>query len=292
MEPLDEMIASAGYQIPQDSAIFYAGFFERTIRFLPFRLRVQALIYNADEFPEPPKNWDSLYQWAYNHPGRLALKGRRSPDLTFELLAWLWGFGGDPLQLNSRNSVKAMSALAELNLLLHPNSRIFDSENILEAQIKGDIGAHLNWSTAMIELIDRGVAPLPMRSAPIPEGPQGNFSPFDGSYLAIPQQAPHPDEALAMIMHLQSDNTQAKLLTEYGYIPVTPMAWTKVSPVRSQAFEGFMAMANRTKIPPDSIFDPRISIILQDAFQAVVFEEKPLEPTLQKAAEEMAQTNE
>ncbi len=284
---LDELIIESESYVSDPYGLMSAGYFESSLRFLPFRVRWQAMIYNAEDLPEPPRDWRKFLAWMKDNPFEMCFKGLDTDDLTSELLIYLWSYGAGPLDLDSPEAEQAFDNILRMAEYTNVDSSIMNSESALDAQLDYEIGIHINWSTQMNDLVREGMAPIPMRSAPIPQGPNGSFTSIDGGFMAIPHQAPHPKEGLGMILYLMSAKVQAKLLNEYGWMPVTPQSWDSVTNVRRQAFNGFLQMARNTKIPPTQVHDPRVSKLLRETFRDIVFEEIPVQQTLRKNANQI-----
>jgi ABC-type glycerol-3-phosphate transport system substrate-binding protein len=114
-----------------------------------------------------------------------------------------------------------------------------------------------------------GLAPEPIRSAPLPRGPAGRATVLGGGYVGIPRNAPHPAAARALLRHLLAADVQARLGRELGWF--SPRDDVPL-PVDDGVLGGFTAMRDVVRPRPERADYPALSRAWQQAFRAVVFE--------------------
>ncbi|MEW6268251.1 MAG: hypothetical protein AB1689_03005, partial [Thermodesulfobacteriota bacterium] len=128
---------------------------------------------------------------------------------------------------------------------------------------------HLNWPFAISLLADQGLAPEPIRAAPLPAGPAGRATVLGGGYLALARNTARPDAALRLARHLLSHDVQARLGRDLGWFS----ARRDVAPGEGNVLlAGFAAMRGDLRSRPERTDYPAISRAWQEAFRAVVFD--------------------
>lgn len=255
------------------------------LRFLPHRLTWQALIYNHAVLGAPPRTWPELLAIARAHPGRIGLKGARYEGLTCDVLPFVWAAGGRADAFDGPGARAALQMLAALAPALDPRSRTFREASIAEAMARGEIVLHLNWPFAMSLYASQGLAPDPIRAAPLPRGPDGTATVLGGGYLAVPRGAPHPAQAVALVRFLLSHPVQARLHERLGWFSARhDVADGGDEPLLA----GFAAMRDAVRSRPERADYPRLSRLWQDAVRAVVFEGADPDAALEAAARRWA----
>ncbi|MFZ0888826.1 MAG: extracellular solute-binding protein [Candidatus Binataceae bacterium] len=238
------------------------------IFFAPHRLMWQAMIYNRLEVPHPPATWQELERFAREHPGKLALKAARYEGAVCDVMPFVWGGGGDPLEPLASGSLRGLNYLRGLAPYLNRDSAVLREMSVLEAQARGEVWIHFNWPFAIAYLAGKGLAPGVDLSAPIPAGPDGSFTPLGGGYLAIPVSAPHPGIAAAFIGYLLTRRAQERLSRELGwYGSIEP------EPASEQAllYSGFTMMRDRVRARPTIACYAQMSNRWQRAIREVLF---------------------
>jgi multiple sugar transport system substrate-binding protein len=264
---------------PLDPAAVRAGTIDG-LRFLPHRLSWQALLYNHEALPRPPATWEELLAVARAHPGQIGFKGALYEGLTCDLLPFVWAAGGRGDVLDDAGALAAFRFFAELAPYLHPGSATFKEPTIADAMARGELVLHLNWPFAMSLYASLGLAPDPIRSAPLPRGPEGRATVLGGGYLALPRNAPHPEAALALARHLLGRDVQARFVRELGWFSAR-----RDVPVGDGALlAGFAAMRDAVRPRPERPDYAALSRGWQQAFRAVVFDHADPADTLRAAA--------
>jgi ABC-type glycerol-3-phosphate transport system substrate-binding protein len=251
------------------------------LRFLPHRVSWQALLYDSEALPLPPRTWHELLTAARAHPGRVGLKGAAYEGLTCDVLPFVWAAGGSGADLEDAGAHAAFEFFAQLAPHLHPQSAVFREATIAEAMARGELVLHLNWPFAMRLYASQGLAPGRIRSAPLPSGPAGRATVLGGGYLGVPVNARHRDEALRLLRHLLSRSVQARLARELGWFS----ARRDVAVGDAEAlFAGFVAGRADARPRPERADYLALSRSWQQAFRAVAFEGADPDVALRAAA--------
>jgi ABC-type glycerol-3-phosphate transport system substrate-binding protein len=250
-----------------EPTVLAAGMFDG-LRFVPHRVAWQALIYNHAVLGRPPATWDELLAVARAHPGKIGFKGALYEGAVCDILPFVWAAGGDGRTLEDRGALEAFRLFAALAPYLNPRSQTFKEATIAEAMARGEIVLHLNWPFAMSLYASQGLAPDPIRSAPLPVGPAGRSTVLGGGYLGIPLNAPHPDQALALVRFLLSRETQLAFGRKLGWFS----ARRDVALTDDRLLTGYAAMRAEVHPRPAGADYPRLSRAWQQAFRSVVFD--------------------
>ena len=251
------------------------------LRFLPHRVTWQAMLYDHESLGAPPVTWDELLAVARAHPGRIGFKGARYEGLTCDVLPFVWAAGGDGAHFDDRGARAAFALFAALAPYVSPQSASFREATIVEAMARGELVLHLNWPFAAAALASQGMAPDPIRAAPLPAGPEGRATVLGGGYLAIPRHAPHPDAALRLLRHLLSRDVQERLGRDVGWFSAR---WDLPPASGRPLLAGFAEMRGDVRPRPERADYPRLSRAWQDAFRAVVFDGAEPDAALADAA--------
>jgi ABC-type glycerol-3-phosphate transport system substrate-binding protein len=254
------------------------------LRFLPFRVSWEALIYDATVLDHPPATWDELLAVARAHPGKIGLKGARYEGLTCDVLPFVWGAGGSATRFDDPGAQAAFRFLAELAPYLHPHSATFKEASIAEAMARGELVVQLNWPFAMHLYASEGLAPQRFRSAPIPAGPVTRATVLGGGYLGVPRNAPHRQAALALLGFLLSRDVQQRFARELGWFS----ARRDVAMASSdELLAGYRESRSFARPRPERADYPEISRLWQEAFRAVAFGGEDPDEALRAAARAM-----
>jgi ABC-type glycerol-3-phosphate transport system substrate-binding protein len=251
-----------------DPAAVRAGTFEG-LRFLPHRVSWQALVYNHAVLGAPPADWEELRAVARAHPGRIAFKAALYEGLTCDLLPFVWAAGGRGDVFDDAGAAAAFALFADLAPYLHPQSETFKEPTVAEAMARGELVLHLNWPFALSLYASQGLAPDPIRSAPLPRGPAGRATVLGGGYVGVPANAPHRAGARALLAHLLAPEVQARLARELGWFSAR-----RDVPVGASGLPlaGFAAMRDAVRPRPEREDYLLLSRLWQQAFRAVVFD--------------------
>jgi len=269
-----------------DPATLAPGRVDGVLRFLPHRVTWQAMLYDSRVLHTPPRTWDELLAVALAHPGRIGIKGALYEGLTCDLLPFVWAAGGRADAFDDDGARAAFRFFAELAPALHPQAATFREASVAEAMARGELVLHLNWPFAMALYASQGLAPSPIRSAPIPAGPAGTATVLGGGYLALPRTARRAP-ALRLARHLLSAPVQTELHRRLGWFSARRDVDTRDG---GQLLDGFAAMRDAVRARPERADYGRLSRLWQEAFRAVAFEGADPDATLAAAARQWAGT--
>jgi ABC-type glycerol-3-phosphate transport system substrate-binding protein len=253
------------------------------LRFLPHRLAWQALIYNHAVLGKPPETWAELLAVARAHPQQIGLKGALYEGLTCDVLPFVWSAGGSGDVLDDDGAIAAFRFFAELAPYLHPESQTFKEATIAEAMARGEIVLDLNWPFVMSLYASQGLAPDPIRSAPLPRGPKGRTTVLGGGYIAVPRSAPHRAAAIRLARYLISRPAQERLGKELGWFSARRDVEVSQD---GGLLAGFAATRDDVRPRPERVDYPLLSRLWQQAFRAVVFEHADPVATLHAAQQQ------
>jgi ABC-type glycerol-3-phosphate transport system substrate-binding protein len=255
------------------------------LRFLPHRLTWQALIYNHAVLGAPPQDWEALRAVADAHPGRIAVKGALYEGLTCDVLPFVWAAGGRADAFDDPGAHAAFRLFAELAPDLNPQSATLREATLAEAMARGEVVLELNWPFAMSLFGSQGLAPNPLRSAPLPRGPAGRATVLGGGYLAIPRGTRQRDAALELVRYLMSQPVQTQLRDRLGWFSARRDVPTGDG---GALLDGFTAMRAEVRARPTRADYQHLSRLWQEAFRAVAFEHVDPDTALATAARRWA----
>jgi trehalose/maltose transport system substrate-binding protein len=251
------------------------------LRFLPHRLTWQALLYNHAVLGAPPQDWEALRAVADAHPGRIAIKGALYEGLTCDVLPFVWAAGGHADAFDDPGAHAAFRLFAALAPDLNPQSATLREATLAEAMARGEVVLELNWPFAMSLFSSQGLAPNPLRSAPLPRGPAGRATVLGGGYLAVPRGTRQRDAALELVRYLMSQPVQAQLRDRLGWFSARRDVPTGDA---GALLDGFTVMRAEVRARPARADYRRLSRLWQEAFRAVAFEHVDPDTALATAA--------
>ncbi|HEY8493310.1 MAG TPA: extracellular solute-binding protein [Myxococcota bacterium] len=252
------------------------------LRFLPYRVSWQALIYDARTLDAPPATWDELLAVARAHSGRIGWKGARYEGLTCDILPFVWAAGGSGERFDEPGARAAFELFAALAPHLHPHASTFKEATVAEAMARGELVLHLNWPFAMRLYASQGLAPDRIRAAPIPAGPAGRATVLGGGYLGIPVNAPNREAALDLLAHLLSQPVQERLARELGWF--SARRDVAVAAGSDDLLAAYAASRPFARPRPERRDYPLLSRLWQEAFRSIAFEDAPPDAALAEAA--------
>ena len=239
------------------------------LRFLPARVSWQALVYDHSVLGGPPETWEDVLEVAREHPGKIGFKAALYEGLTCDVLPFVWSAGGSGADLDDEGARVAFRFFAEIAPYLDPRSAVFKEATIAEAMARGELVMQLNWPFAMSLYASEGLAPERFRAAPLPAGPAGRATVLGGGYVAIPENAPHPREAMALVRFLLSHDTQERFARELGWFSARrDIPFGGGVPLLA----GYAEMSGEVRPRPERPDYPEISRQWQRAFRRVAFD--------------------
>jgi len=273
--PLDQLFADE-YQ----NSIFSLGYFEPGVisgkhYFLPFRLGWLALLYNAERVPEAPRDLKALAALCAGHPGGLGLLLSDDYALGEFILSLIWGFDGNPFDLENAGTKKALYFLSSLNPCLISYSGNYDSESLANALAKGEIDfAFAELDTARI-LWQNGSFPYPVAGAPFP-----GIAPiaFTGSYLGVNKNSASPREAYTLAFNLSEPKSCEKIIAEGLWLCALPSSrGATPPPARVELFKPYLGSLTRIRPAPPAADFAGLAKIYRELFNRIVVKPEPVE---------------
>ncbi len=272
--------------------------FDDTLYFLPYRPNVQITYYNSTRFEEAglevPRTWEELMSVAQAFQeadgiGRVAVQG--SPEggagpVGVTVTDFIWQAGGDPLELNSPESIQAFTFLQELSPYLNPQTPTakFDTMNTYIANDSVYIGQ--NWPFGINVIVEEAGRDDVLAYSGW-AGPAGEFHVLGGEVSGIPVGSPNRDAALVFAEYLMSRETQELLVTELAWPSVREDAYGVVEGWQAPYFEAIRESMENAKARPNVVYWGAVQGIMADAFQQIVLDGADVEQTLNAAQEDV-----
>lgn len=201
---------------------------------VPYQAGADALIYNADNVPNPPASYADL--WNPEYAGRMVFLDDSRVIIGMTLLTLGYDVNTtDPAQLE-----EAKNKLAELI----PNVKLFDSDSPKTALIAGDVDLGITWT---------GEAFLAQQ-----ENPAFTFAyPSEGTILwqdnwAMPTGAPHPDAAYAWLSYTMQGDLFWLMLRDFPYINPSTAALDYAKTNQTELYDAYMG-SSITNMPAEAI---------------------------------------
>jgi trehalose transport system substrate-binding protein len=248
---------------------------DRTL-FFPFRPNVMITYYDQAQLQRlgvsSPENWQQLLDVATEldrHGQHLELQGAPGSPSATQLDEFLLQAGGDPLALDSPQSLQALTFLAQLapHLGDHTAKAKFDTVN--DDLASGDAAVAPNWTFGVSELVvkqgRRDIAAYPGWA-----GPAGPAHVLGGDVLAIPKVAERRKPALKLAEYLMSQPVQATLATQLFWPSMRTDAYRDVQPELRPYWDAINdAMANATPRPAIACWHD-VEQVLSKAWDSIV----------------------
>ncbi|MBV9171419.1 MAG: sugar ABC transporter substrate-binding protein [Chloroflexi bacterium] len=199
---------------------------------------------------------------------------------------WIWGAGGDLLNpgytqavFNSDDAVRGVTEFASLyskgltsSDTLELNSNQTDSK-FGDGKAFSIISGPWNISNARTP-VDKGgwsndVARQNLAFAQFPAGPGGNYTFVGGSNLAILNNCPNPDAAVAFVEYLTSNESQVRYAQTIGMLPAVNSAQHDPAFSADPNYRVFMVAAANGKTSAPIAQWGQVEPTLQEQLQAV-----------------------
>jgi trehalose transport system substrate-binding protein len=244
--------------------------------FLPFRPNVMITYYDQTQLQRlgvtPPQTWQQLLDVAaqLDEQGQhLELQGAPGPPNATQLDEFLLQAGGDPLALDSPESLQALTFLAQLapHLDDHTAQAKFDTVNDDLTSDTATVAP--NWTFGVSEVVvkngRRDIAVYPGWA-----GPAGPAHVLGGDVLAIPKVAERRKPALKLAEYLMSQPVQATLATQLFWPSMRVDAYHDVQPELRPYWDAINnAMANATPRPAIACWHD-VEKVLSKAWNSIV----------------------
>jgi len=274
--------------------------FDGKYSFMPYRPNVKITFYNEGKFNQyditPPRTWDDLLNVTElfdekEGGGRVAIQGDRGGSLTVTAFEFIWAAGGDPLTLNDEGSVKAFEFLQSLDPYLLPCYR-HANWGSMNSYISTDL-AYLgrNWAYAM-NVIVRDANRPDVKAYSGWRGPVRESHVLGGEVIGIPKGAPHKELAVEFMKFLMSKEIQEVLVARMGWPSMRSDAYGRVDEWQRPYFDAVLEAMENAQARPNVLYWEYVDEAINDAFQEIVMERKPVKPTLDKYAEVIREARE
>lgn len=271
--------------------------FDGSLYFMPYRPNVKIAFYNEEKLNQyglaPPQTWEDLVDVARlldenEGGGRVLIQGAPGGGLTVTVFEFIWAAGGDPLTLNDEGSVRAFGFLQELDPYLSPCYRHakHDSTNVYIATDNCYLGR--NWAFAM-NVIVRDANRPDVKAYSGWSGPVRESHVLGGEVLGIPKGGPDKELAVEFIKFLMSKEIQEVLVARMGWPSMRTDAYGKIEEWQKPYFEAVLEAMENAQARPNVLYWEDVDEAINNAFEEIVLEKKPVKPTLDKYAEVIRQ---
>jgi trehalose transport system substrate-binding protein len=291
--------------IPDETieALLPVLYFNDTLYFLPYRPNVQIAYYNSGQFEEygleVPRTWDELMEVAQTFydeegTGRIAVQGSPDPGggpVGVTVTEFIWQAGGDPLELNSPESVEAFEFLQELNEVMNPQTATarFDTMNTYLANDSVYLGS--NWPFGINVIVEDGGREDILAYSGW-AGPAGEFRVLGGEVSAVPNGSPNRDAALLFAEYLMSRETQELLTRELAWPSVRGDAYGAVEGWQQPYFEAVLEAMENAQARPNVVYWGEVQRIMADAWAEIVAGGADAQEALDRYQEQLDQARE
>jgi trehalose transport system substrate-binding protein len=288
--------------IPDETidALLPVLYFDDTLYFLPYRPNVQITYYNSGMFEEYelelPRTWEELMDVAQTlfeeeGVGRVAVQGSPDPGggpVGVTVTEFIWQAGGDPLELNSPESVEAFEFLQELNEYMNPQTATarFDTMNTYLANDSVYLGS--NWPFGINVIVEDGGRD-DIHAYSGWAGPAGEFHVLGGEVSAIPNGSPNREAALIFAEYLMSRETQELLTRELAWPSVRGDAYDAVEGWQQPYFEAVLDAMENTEARPNVVYWGEVQRIMADAWSEIVAGGADAQEALDRYQEQLEQ---
>lgn len=271
-----------------------AGKFDGKLYFMPYRPNVEINYFNSKKFDEmnleAPTNWEELLHVAKTMKekegiGRVALKIKLSGDV-IEIAEFIRSAGGDVLDLRSEGTKIAFEYLQELWPHLSENTLKAGFSSTNDFLAKEEVYYAPNWPFG-VNIIVRDGGKEEIKTNHGFSGPEGMVKTLGGEVLGVAKGSNNKEEAIKFIEYLQTKEVQELLLKENGWPSFRDDVYGSVEDWQKPYFESTVK-ALETAVPlPNVPYWNEVNQALNDALKEVVIDQKDVEETLEKYAQDL-----
>ncbi|AEH23769.1 ABC transporter substrate-binding protein [Pyrococcus yayanosii] len=273
------------YATDKDGKIFYIPWMSATyvmvinkdaFKYLPAGLTEEDVIKGTEKW-----TYDALLEWAkniYEQTGKKALGFPAGPKGLFH--RFLHGYlypsftGYEAKNFDTPEAVKMWNYLKELWQYVNPTSTTWDS--MADPLLQGEVLIAWDHTARIKNAIE--TKPDQFVVVPVPRGPKGRGFIVVLAGLAIPKNAPHPEEAWKLIDYLTRPEVQVEILKNVGFFPTVKEAADAVPEGPLKILANGVAAQSSTKdalivmIPNLGEKGGEFSAIYREAFQRIVLQ--------------------
>jgi trehalose transport system substrate-binding protein len=271
------------------------GMFDGALYFMPYRPNVQIAYYQAEKFKayglQPPRTWDDLLAVARRFRGaegvgRVALQGTLTPSTSTQVIEFIWGAGGDPLVLNDRGSVQALTFLQQLAPYLAPETRRADWNTTNALLATESVYLARNWPFGIYQLVqEAGKTQIHVYQGW--QGPVREAHMLGGEVIGIPKGTAHRELALEFMRYLMSGPVQEMLVSHLAWPSYRDDAYGTVPPWQQPYFAAVQHALRHAQPRPRVSYWAHVDRALTGAFREIVYEAQPVEATLNRYHQEL-----
>lgn len=273
------------------------GVFAGALYFMPYRPNVQIAYYHADKFKtyglQPPRTWEALLEVAQRlHAaegvGRMALQGTLTANTSTQLIEFIWGAGGDPLVLNDRGSVQALTFLQQLAPYLAPETRRADWNTTNALLATEAVYLARNWPFG-IYLVVQEAGKTQIHAYQGWRGPVREAHVLGGEAIGIPKGTPRGQLALEFMRYLISKPVQEILVSGLAWPSFRSDAYGSVATWQQPYFAAVQRALQHARPRPQIDNWGQVDRALTGAFRDIVYDAQPVEDTLNRYHRELVQ---
>jgi trehalose transport system substrate-binding protein len=273
------------------------GTFDGRLYFMPYRPNVQIAYYHADKFKAhellPPQTWHELLIVAKRFReaegvGRVLLQGTLTPNTTTQVIEFIWAADGDPLVLNDRGSVQAFTFLQQLAPYLAPETRRADWNTTNAFLATEAVYLARNWPFG-VHLLVQVAGKSQIKAYHGWRGPVREAHVLGGEVIGIPKGTEQRNLALALMRHLMSRPVQEILVSSLGWPSFRSDAYGSVQTWQVPYFAAVQEALEQAQPRPQVGYWAQLDRALTGAFREIVYEDQPVQATLDRYHRELQQ---
>ena len=226
LEEFSQLYGIKAY-VPWMTATYVMVVNKEAFNYLPDGLTMDDVVRGTDKW-----TYDALLAWArklYEETGSPKLGFPAAPDGLF--VRFLHGYiypaftGAQVKNFDSPEAIEMWNYLRELWQYVHPSSTTWKA--MAEPLLRGEVWIAWDHTARVKDAILQ--KPDQFVVVPVPKGPHGRAYILVVAGLAIPKNAPHPQEAWKLIEYLTRPEVQAKVLENVGFFPTVQEASAQVT---------------------------------------------------------------
>ena len=273
------------------------GAFDGTVYFMPYRPNVQIAYYHAEKFKQyglrPPETWEELLSVAKRFRdaegvGRVLLQGTLTPNTTTEVIEFIWAAGGDPLVLNDQGSVQALTFLQQLAPYLAPETRRADWNTTNAFLATESVYLARNWPFG-IQLLVQKAGKTQIKAYHGWRGPVREAHVLGGEVIGIPKGARQWELALELMRYLMSKPVQEILVSSLAWPSFRSDAYGTVETWQEPYFAAVQEALRQVQPRPQVDYWAQVDRAVTGAFREIVYENRPVQTTLDRYHRELQQ---
>jgi trehalose transport system substrate-binding protein len=242
---------------------------------------------------QPPRTWDELLAVAQRFKaeegvGRVMLHGTLDLNTTTQVMEFIWAAGGDPLVLNDQGSLQAFTFLQQLAPYLAPETRRANWNTTNTFLATESVYLARNWPFGVYLLIQQA-RKTQIKAYAGWRGPVREANMLGGEVIGIPKGTPHRELALDFMRYLMSKPVQESLVSALGWPSFRSDAYGTIEPWQTPYFAAVQEALSHARPRPHVPNWPEVDRALSSAFRDIVFDGRPVQPTLERYHRQLQQ---